>query len=192
MEEIKNAPNCEEEIIEEKAVEEEVVPEETLSESEKVILDLRESLSEAEKDRDRFKELAGRAQADLINYRNRTEREVKRMRELAGEKSVLELLPVLDNLARVLEVPDGADLTTVIEGIKMVERQFTVALENLGAVAINSINEPFSPKFHEAVGSVEVEDKAFDGVVVEEFQKGYVMGEKVIRPSKVRIGSCNK
>lgn len=191
MEDIKDALNCEEEFEEEPVAEEkEVSSEEDLTESEKAVLELKESLSEAEKDRDRFKELAGRAQADLINYRNRTEREVRRMRELAGEKSVLELLPVLDNLGRVLEVPEGADLKTVIEGIEMVERQFTVALENLGVNAILSLNEPFSPKFHEAVGSVEVEDKSLDGAVVEEFQKGYVMGEKVIRPAKVRIGCC--
>jgi len=153
------------------------------------ITDLESRIEELEEERDRFKELAARAQADLINYRTRMEREMSRTKELACERSALEMFPVLDNLDRVLQVKDGSDLDTVVEGIRMVRKQFLSALEALGVETVESVGKSFSPQYHEAIGMVEVEDEEQDGIVVDEFQTGYVLAGKVIRPAKVRVGS---
>ncbi len=174
MEDPKNLPD--DELLEEKAVEE---PFPGDSERIKIL----------EEERETYRELAARAQAELINYRSRMEREMKKVRELAGERSALEMLPVLDNLDRALKVGDGSDVSTVVEGIKMVRRQFMAALEVLGLRPVPAVGEPFSPQFHEAVGVVDVDDKSMDGLVVEEFQTGYTLSEKVIRPAKVRVGT---
>ncbi|SMG21709.1 nucleotide exchange factor GrpE [Dethiosulfovibrio salsuginis] len=151
-----------------------------------------ERIEALENERETFREVAGRAQAELVNYRARMDREMKKVRELAGEKSVLEMIPVLDNLDRALNIGDGADLSTVVEGIKMVRRQFMGSLEALGVKVIPAAGEPFSPEYHEAVGVVEVEDPSEDGLVIDEFQRGYTLSDRVIRPSKVRVGSYSE
>lgn len=136
-----------------------------------------------------YRELAGRAQAELVNYRSRMEREMKRVRELAGERSALEMIPVLDNLDRALNVKEGSDLSSVVDGIKMVRRQFMSSLETLGVKVVPSVGEPFSPELHEAVGMVEVENPSEDGLIIDEFEVGYTLSDKVIRPAKVRVGT---
>lgn len=174
MEDLKSLPN--EELSEEVTAEEPVIGDS-------------DRIKKLEEERETYRELAARAQAELINYRSRMEREMKRARELAGERSALEMLPVLDNLDRAIKVSDGSDAPTVVEGIKMVRRQFMAALEVLGVKSIPAMGEPFSPQYHEAVGVVEVEDEAEDGLVIDEFQTGYTLSDKVIRPAKVRVGT---
>lgn len=180
MEDVKGLP--------EELLEEALCDDQGSADDDEVVVYL-ERIKALEEERETFREVAGRAQADLVNYRTRMEREMKRVRELAGEKSALEMLPVLDNLDRALNVGDGADLSTVVEGIRMVRRQFMGALEVLGIKAIPSLGEPFSPECHEAVGVVEVDDQSKDGLVIDEFQAGYTLSGKVIRPSKVRVGN---
>ncbi len=154
--------------------------------------DLDSRIQFLEEERDTFRELAARAQADLINFRTRTEREVRRIRELAAERSALEMFPVLDNLDRVLQVKEDADVTTVVQGIRMVRKQFVEALAALGVQPIQAVGEAFSPEYHEAIGLVEVCERERDGIVVEEFQTGYILADKVVRPAKVRVGRCTE
>ncbi len=148
-----------------------------------------ERIKALEEEVETYRELAGRAQAELVNYRARMEREMKRVRDLAGERSALEMIPVLDNLDRALNVKDGCDLSSVVDGIRMVRRQFMSSLETLGVKVVPSVGEPFSPEFHEAVGMVEVDDPSKDGLVMDEFEVGYILSDKVIRPAKVRVGT---
>lgn len=140
-----------------------------------------------EKEKEELKECAARSKADLYNFRQRIERERAREKKLALESSVLKILPVLDNLDRALSFPEGTDPASVLEGVVMVQRQFINVLNAMGVKDIPTVGEAFSPEYHEAVALKEVIDPDQDGLIVEEFMKGYIIADKVIRPARVQV-----
>ncbi len=127
-----------------------------------------------------------RSRADFHNYKSRTERERTRDRKLAAEKSVELLIPVYDNLERTMDSIDFHD-NPIYKGVSMVRRQFFGVLLELGLEKIPS-EGVFNPEFHEAIGVVEVDDPEKDGQIIEELQRGFTLGGKVLRASKVRVG----
>lgn len=149
-------------------------------------------VAELEEEKEQLKDSAARSRADLYNYRQRTERERSREKKLAREGTVLEILPVLDNLHRALSFPEGTDPASVLDGVVMVERQFMNVLGSMGVKEVPSIGEKFSPQFHEAVAMIEVAEPDQDGLIMEEFMKGYILSEKVIRPARVQVGKYVK
>jgi len=95
-------------------------------------------------------------------------------------------LPALDNLERTLQAYEsGASLETIVEGVRIVERQIRDALEEHGIKPILAKGMPFDPRYHEAVASVEGNHEP--GIVVEEIEKGYMIGERLLRPSRVKV-----
>lgn len=134
-----------------------------------------------------MREVAARAQADGINYRNWAEREMKRLKAYGSERAVLVMLPVFDNLERALDVAE-ADPASIREGVRMVQQQFAGALKALGVSELNPEGKPFSPSEHDAMGIVPVSDKTQDGIVHTVVRKGFQMAEKVIRPAMVMVG----
>ncbi len=149
--------------------------------------ELLSQLEELEKEKEELKECAARSKADLYNFRQRIERERAREKKLALESSVLKILPVLDNLDRALSFPEGTDPASVLEGVVMVQRQFINVLNIMGVKDIPTVGEIFSPEYHEAVALKEVIDPDQDGLIVEEFMKGYIIADKVIRPARVLV-----
>lgn len=145
-----------------------------------------------EEEKEQLKDSAARFRADLYNYRQRTERERSREKKLAREGTVLEILPVLDNLHRALSFPEGTDPASVLDGVVMVQRQFMNVLGSMGVKEVPTIGEKFSPEFHEAVAMIEVTEPDQDGLIMEEFMKGYILSEKVIRPARVQVGKYVK
>lgn len=144
-------------------------------------------LGELETERDDLKNRMLRAVADLENYRKRSAREKEDMRKYGIDRVVLELLPVLDNLERALEHADkSADNTTIVDGIRMVQRQFVGALEKHGVKGFDSKGEMFDPQKHEAIQQVETAEHE-TGTVLEEYQKGYYLHERLIRPALVVV-----
>ena len=135
---------------------------------------------------DALKDEAARAKADLYNYRARVERDRKRDRELAAENAVMSLLPVLDNLERALEAENNKD-SSMYKGVSMVQRQFFSALQGLGLKVIE-VSGAFDPALHDAISIVDVDDDERDGMVVEVFHKGYMLGDKVLQAAKVKVG----
>jgi molecular chaperone GrpE len=135
---------------------------------------------------DALKDEAARAKADLYNYRARVERDRKRDRELAAENAVMSLLPVLDNLERALEAENNKD-SSMYKGVSMVQRQFFSALQGLGLKVIEA-SGAFDPALHDAISIVDVDDDERDGMVVEVFHKGYMLGDKVLQAAKVKVG----
>ena len=118
--------------------------------------------------------------ADFDNYRKRMTKERKRIRKLATEDMMCDLIEVLDDLERALEEENiGKD------GIEMIYRKFFDTLKEHGLEEIEEIEE-FDPNYHECVQSVELEDTESDKIV-EVFQKGYKLNDKVIRPSRVKV-----
>ena len=124
-----------------------------------------------------MREVAARAQADGINYRNWAEREFKRLKAFGSERAVLAMLPVLDNLELALGNAE-ADPASIKEGVRMVRSQFGEALKNLGVTEIDPTGKPFSPLEHDAMGMVNVSDfvdsYAYDVIsdIVEKLPKG--------------------
>jgi molecular chaperone GrpE len=138
-----------------------------------------------EGERDDWKSRALRAMADLENLKKRTQREREEVALYANQRLVLQLLPILDNLERALGTPEGAG-AGLREGVDLVARQFRDALAREGVVPIEAVGQVFDPNLHEAVMQVESEEHA-EAVVLEEFQRGYRMSDRVIRPSMVKV-----
>ena len=101
--------------------------------------------------------------------------------------TVEKLLPVIDNFERAVEAADDKE-DPMYKGVEMILKQFMEILENLGVKEIPSKGEPFDPSVHSAV--MHIDDESCDeNVVVEVFQKGYTLGDKVIRPSMVKVAN---
>ena len=127
-----------------------------------------------------------RAQADFTNYKRRIEQESSDIRQFANSTLILNLLPVLDDFERALNtVPDDLAEQDWTSGVRLIERKINALLEAQGVSPIKALGEPFDPHFHEAV----MQDKGKEGLVVQEIQKGYKLHDKVLRPSKVVVGS---
>jgi molecular chaperone GrpE len=154
--------------------------------------DLEEIAAKAEK-ADEYLALAQRTKADFENYRKRATREAAAAQERGAAKLALALLPAIDNLDRALahaddvvagESSNGAE--SLVAGLKHVHADLIAALGNVGIERYSPEGEPFDPQYHEAVAQQPVEG-AQPGVVVEVFQRGYRMGESVVRPARVVV-----
>jgi len=130
-------------------------------------------------------------QADFDNYRKSLEREREQVIQLAGEALVRDLLPVLDDLDRALP---SLSQEKNREGFELLTRKLHRTLENHGLKSIESHGKRFDPNFHEAIAKEESDED--DGTILEEYQKGYLLRSKVIRPSRVKIaehtGECKE
>lgn len=126
-----------------------------------------------------------RAHAEFDNYRKRMARDQEKLRKTAAENLLRGLLPVLDNLDRALQHRD--DTTGAFtEGVEMVLNQLNDLLAQHGVEPIPAVGEAFDPNIHEAVAHVESEDMA-ENSITEEFLRGYILSDLVLRPSKVAV-----
>ena len=146
---------------------------------------LEERLAEAETRRDEYLELAQRVQADFENYRKRAAREQERLVAHAHERLVRELLPVLDDLERALDAAERHEEAALVDGVRLVERALRAALEREGLAEIPT-DGPFDPHVHEALMS-RPDDGVEPGSVLEVVQRGYRLGDKVVRPARVIV-----
>ena len=128
-----------------------------------------------------------RTMAEFQNFRRRKEQEADQLRQYATEKLVTSLLPVLDNFERTMAaLENGAPLDSVIEGVRLVDRQFRSVLESNNVKRIDSHGKPFDPDVHEAIAAEESHELP-ENTVVGEVEPGYRIADKVIRPARVRV-----
>jgi molecular chaperone GrpE len=148
---------------------------------------LKQALAEEKEKTEEYLANWQRAQADFINYKRRTEQERQDLNRFANANLILSLLPVLDDLNRALNAtpPAKSAKHSWLEGIRLVDRKFRAILEAQGLTPIKALGEPFDPNFHEALR----QDKGKEGMVIEELQKGYMMHDRLLRPSKVVVGN---
>jgi molecular chaperone GrpE len=148
-----------------------------------------EALAAKAEKADEYLALAQRTQADFENYRKRAARETALAKERGATKLAQELLPAVDNLERALEhapeAVDGED-GAFVSGIKHVHSDVIAALQRAGIERYSPEGEPFDPTMHEAVAQQPVEG-CEPGTVVEVFQRGYRMGDSVVRPARVVV-----
>ena len=125
-----------------------------------------------------------RSAADLENYRRRSKRDLDDAKAETKTRVLKEMLPVVDNLERAL-ASGGAETDPVLEGVRLVMRQFTHALERLEVTAVEAEGKPFDPNLHEAIG--QAESDAAPGTIVTVLQKGYKLGDRLLRPALVVV-----
>ena len=135
-------------------------------------------------ERDGYLDQLKRVAADFENYRKRTARDQQSLATRAAERLVRELLPVLEDLERALQAAEEHEEAKLEEGVRLVHRQLAEALRKEGLEEI-STDGKFDPHVHEALLSQPSEAEA--GTVVEVVQKGYRLGDRVLRPARVVV-----
>ncbi len=146
---------------------------------------IREELGRVNDEMARLQELYLRKLADFENYRKRQEREMTEFRQFASADILRDCLPVLDNLERAVAAPSGGE-DSVRAGVDLVLRQFRDVLARHGLEEVDPEGEAFDPALHEAIQRRESPDVE-DNIVVEVFQKGYVLNGRLLRPAMVVV-----
>ena len=137
--------------------------------------------------RDEYLDLLQRVQADFENYRKRAARDQERLVAHAHERLVRELLPVLDDLERALEAAERHEEATLVEGVTLVQKALRQALAKEGLAEI-STDGAFDPHVHEAL-LTQPSTESEPGSVLEVVQRGYRLGDKIVRPARVIVAS---
>ncbi len=143
-------------------------------------------LAELERDVARLQDLLVRKQAEFENYRKRVDRERQELAAYAAAELIREILPVVDNLERALSYPEGESGSRLREGVEITYRQFQEVLKRAGLREVDALSQAFDPYVHEAVERVESTEHA-EGTVVDVLQKGYRIGDRLLRPALVKV-----
>ena len=165
--------------IEKEAVEEvtEEAAEVSVSEDEKKIAELTDKIL--------------RITAEYENYRKRTQKEKESLYEMAKADTIAAFLPLFDNIEKAIKVKPAdasGEWKAFSEGVDLMKKQMADILTNLGATAIDAVGEEFNPELHNAVMHVD-DENAGENVIVEEFQKGFKISDRVIRHSVVKVAN---
>jgi molecular chaperone GrpE len=163
----------------------EAAAEQVSAEEQAIEDDLDSLVDDLKRERDEYLELAQRARADFENYRKRAAREGADALIRGKTEVGRAVLPALDNLERALDA-EGDGLA---EGVALVHQELASALAGAGIEAIDPAGEAFDPTLHEALSSRPAEEGEASGVVVETVQRGYRLGETLIRPARVVVTS---
>ena len=132
-----------------------------------------------------------RERADLENYRKRVGREKEELLNYGNKSLIEEILPVVDNLERALAHASEDGLTAVVEGIRMTHGLLLTALKKFGVSPVEAAGTQFDPAFHQAMAQVPTDEHP-PNTVVEEYQKGYILKERLIRPAMVTVAAPAK
>ncbi len=128
-----------------------------------------------------------RLQADFDNYRRRARLDQEAIEKYRAQSLVSDILPALDNFERALKVEaTNEQIKSILQGMEMVYRQLEEAVKKEGVEVIEAVGQKFDPHLHQAV--MQVEESSFEpNTVIEEFQRGYKLKDRVIRPSMVKV-----
>ena len=141
-------------------------------------------------ERDRYYDLLLRKTAEFDNYRKRIERERRELIDHAAADLLTELLPVIDDLERALQVHvSGEEAEGFRRGVELIHRRLLDMLRRRGVTLIEALGQPFDPYRHQAV-TYEPVDGRPDGEVIEEFARGYLIGERLLRPAMVKVAKA--
>lgn len=153
--------------------------------SEENSLEVEEELKNKTEELEELTDSYLRLQADFMNYKKRMEREKINTIDYANEDLITELLPILDNFERALSSVEEED-SSFCEGMKMIYDQMLKVLKANGLEEIEALGEKFDPNYHHAA-FMEESEEGKEGIILEVFQKGYKLNDKVIRPSMVKV-----
>ncbi len=187
-------------IDEEKIKDQETAPQEEtveenlkeIHETDEVKENLEEKLRITEKELETYKDRLLRKAAEFENYKRRTENDQLNLFKYAGETFIAKLLPVIDDFERSLfHIKDAKDVDSIKDGIKLVYDKLMKMLDDQGVKPIESIGKPFDVHYHEAIMQKKA-DNVEPHTVIEEFEKGYIYKDRVIRHTKVAVSEDNQ
>ena len=136
----------------------------------------------------RFDQLRQQLQRETDETRQRLNRAADERATAEKAKFISTLLPVFDDLTRAIDAVSGdAPRETILEGIRRIATSFQSALTNAGVESIESVGEEFNPELHEAVDTQETSGE-MDGKVLAEYSRGFRMGDRLLRPARVKVG----
>ena len=136
----------------------------------------------------RFEQLRQQLQRETDDTRQRLNRSADERAANEKARFIASLLPVMDDLDRAIKASnDDASREAILQGIRGIATSFQNALSNAGVEPISSVGEPFNPELHEAVDTVAA-DPEMDGIVVGEYERGFRMGDRLLRPARVQVG----
>jgi molecular chaperone GrpE len=143
--------------------------------------------AELKQQRDEYYDRLVRKAAEFDNYRKRTDRERIQLSEAAAADLLQELLPLVDDMERALKADAGSEATEAIRrGVELIHKQLVETLRKRGVTPIDALGADFDPHFHMAV-SYEPAEGRREGEVVEEFRRGYMLGDRLLRPAMVKV-----
>jgi molecular chaperone GrpE len=145
-----------------------------------------DSLDELRREKDALQDRLLRTAAEFDNYRKRIDRERRDLAEFAAADILSEFLPILDNFERALQAPSGGDAEAFKKGVELIHKQIFDLLRKRGVKPIDALGMDFDPNFHQAVIH-ETSDDHREGEVMQELQRGYMLGDRLLRPSMVKV-----
>ena len=161
--------------------------EEEGKEKEEEVEELRKKVAEKEKEVKEHYDRLLRVAADLENYKRRAAKEKEEWIKFANEDLIKGILPFIDNLERAVNHAEKVqDTGVMIEGVRLTIQQLLQALTRFGVSPIESVGKPFDPAVHQAMLLVET-DQQEPNRVVEEFQRGYLLNDRLLRPATVSV-----
>jgi molecular chaperone GrpE len=139
------------------------------------------------KERDEYYDRLLRKTAEFDNYRRRTDRERQQLADAAAADLLKDLLPLVDDLERAIKADAGGEASAPIRrGVEMIHQQLLETLRKRGVTPIDALGADFDPHFHMAVAHDPAEGRR-DGEVIEEFTRGYMLGDRLLRPAMVKV-----
>jgi molecular chaperone GrpE len=139
-------------------------------------------------ERDALQDRLLRIAAEFDNYRKRIERERREQADAAAESLLKDLLPIVDDLERALQAPAGGDAEAYRAGVELIQRQMLELLRRRGVTPIETAGVHFDPRLHQAV-SQEQSDSHREGEIIEEFRRGYMLGDRLLRAAMVKVAA---
>lgn len=161
-----------------------------IAELTQALSDAREQIDDLGKEKSTLYDQVLRRQAELENNRKRLEREKVDFYQRVRAEVLLEMLPVLDNFDRALVSLEksGGDAEALLHGVELIHKQLKGALTKLGLQPLEAVGKAFDPNLHEAV-TVEPTSEHQENTVIEEIERGYKMGDRLLRPAKVKVAT---
>ena len=159
----------------------------SVEEAEKTQVSNESEIAKMQQELEQANDMMLRLAAELENYKKRVAKDRESQIKYAAQNLIEELLPILDNFERAIESANKSeDFISLLEGVKMISKQMHDVLEKKGVSRIDAVGKTFDPTMHEAVMHIASEEHP-ENVVVEEFQKGYMLHDRVIRPAMVAV-----
>ena len=150
---------------------------------------LQAQVEELKKENASLKDQMLRKAAEFDNFRKRSERERSEVYKRAKKDVLVDLLPVLDNFERaMLSMSESMENDAFTQGVELIYKQFNDLLKRFGVEPIETVGKPFDPHLHEAV-MMEPTDEYEANTIIAEFQKGYTLGDQLLRPAQVKVAA---
>jgi molecular chaperone GrpE len=141
------------------------------------------------REKDSLQDRLLRTAAEFDNYRKRVDRDRRDQADAATADAVADLLPIIDDLERALKAPTGGDVEGFRKGIELIHQQMLELLRKRGVKPIEAIGADFDPRYHQAVAH-EGSASHREGEVMEEYARGYMLGERLLRPAMVKVANA--